>query len=98
MSCVENTKLACEAVLKAACKKAVECSSSEFEDVEACMVQATETQCPEAEIRTAEEDCKSHGKKVDLTALEHCETSYREATCAEYEIGIFCDFSIRCKS
>ena len=95
---VENTKAACDAVLKAACKKAFECAPpEEFEHREACVSKSTETQCPEVEIRAAEEACKAQGKKVDLNALEHCETSYKEATCADYHQEIRCDFSIRCK-
>jgi len=97
-SCAEGARVACEAVLRAACKKAVECRVSEFEDMEACILQSAQTQCPEAEIRAAEEACKAQGWKVDLSALERCEANYNKATCIEHEQGIACDFSIRCKS
>jgi len=98
MESAENTKAACDAVIKAACQKSFECAPLfEFESVEACISKNTETQCPAAEIQAAEEDYKSQRKKVDLSALAHCEASYKEASCEDYQHGILCDFSIRSK-
>ncbi|MCL2012835.1 MAG: hypothetical protein FWG75_08630 [Cystobacterineae bacterium] len=94
----ENAKGACDAVIKAACKKAFECAPpDEFESVEACIFKSMETQCPEVEIKAAEEGCKTQGKKVDLSFVEHCEAGYREATCADYSLGVACHFAMRCK-